>query len=114
MADAMDASMDDTIADAKPEGGRPRRNSRGGGSHNPPLPPGPPPGDDLRSRLRRPTGGGPRGGGGRGGGGGGFQKPPTLKGWVPSGNQREDGKDCFTGKCEGCGQQCEVKFRPRR
>lgn len=88
----------------------------------PPLPPRAHP-DDLRSRLR--SGGGyadrgpPRGGyrndryspygdvrGER------RQAPPTLKGWSPSGNTRDDGKDTFAGKCEGCGNDCEVPFRP--
>ena len=40
------------------------------------------------------------------------QAPPTLKGWSPSGNTRDDGKDTFAGACEGCGNFCEVPFRP--
>jgi eukaryotic translation initiation factor 2C len=112
--EAMEMNLDDAIADAEKarDAGRAKRGGRGGrGGANPPLPPGPHPGsrgsDDLRSRL-----GGRGGGRGFGGRDGGYQKAPTLPGWAPSGNTRDDGKDCFAGKCEGCGVECEVFFRP--
>ena len=120
--DKMETSVDASGADAEADEGLGRGRGRGRGQ--PPLPPGSPPGDagDLRHRLRGGGRGGrgasrpDRGHGDRGHGGrGGFARPgraPTLPGWAPSGNVREDGKDTFAGTCEGCGCACEVPFRP--
>ena len=110
---------------------RPARGGRGGGGG----------GDDLRSRLRGSDDyhGGRRGGGdrwehdrhddrrgggrGRAGGrgrrddydGGDRDRPQaeTLDGWTVSDRvDARTGKNFFAGKCEGCGVDTEVPFRP--